>query len=87
MLGKVIANVNGYVPISFHSRNVIKWLDTRGRHTSHVCWISGMCEKKIMEKVQLLDAESNILYTTFLSSEDAKQIAIGNIFFDIYIFH
>jgi len=40
-----------------------------------------------MEKVQLLDAESNILYTTFLSSEDAKQIAIGNIFFDIYIFH
>jgi len=35
LLVKVITNVNGCVPISSHSRNVIKWLDTRGRHTSH----------------------------------------------------
>jgi len=40
-----------------------------------------------MEKIQLLDAESNILYTTFLSSEDARRVAIGNIFFDMYVFH
>jgi len=40
-----------------------------------------------MEEVQLLDVKSNILYTTFLSSEDARRIANGNTFFDIYTFY